>query len=56
MSFKSWLLAPGDDPASMEKALSSGANAIILDIERTVAPARKAQARAMVARFLVGIA
>lgn len=48
------LFVPGDRPDRMEKALASGADAIILDLEDAVAPARKDAARAMVADFLRG--
>ncbi len=49
---RSWLFAPADSPAKMGKAFASGADAIILDIEDSVAEARKAEARLAVAEFL----
>ena len=49
---KSYLFVPGDRPDRMEKALSSGADVLILDLEDSVAPDRKADARKAVAAFL----
>lgn len=49
---RSWLFAPADSPAKMAKAFASGADAIILDIEDSVAEARKPEARLAVADFL----
>jgi citrate lyase subunit beta/citryl-CoA lyase len=49
---RSWLFVPGDSPAKMAKALASGADALILDLEDSVAPSRKAEARDLVASFL----
>jgi len=49
---RSLLFVPGDRPDRMEKALASGADALILDLEDAVAPAAKAGARATVAAFL----
>lgn len=43
---------PGDRPDRMRKALNAGADALILDLEDSVAPAGKARARADVAAFL----
>ena len=54
MTPRSWLFAPGDSPAKMEKALGSGADAVILDLEDSVAPTRKVEARTLVADFLAG--
>jgi len=45
---------PGDRPDRMIKALASGADALILDLEDSVAPARKAEAREAVVDFLRG--
>jgi citrate lyase subunit beta/citryl-CoA lyase len=53
MKLRSLLFVPGDRPDRMEKALTSSADALILDLEDAVAPARKAEAREMVAEFLV---
>ncbi len=49
---RSLLFVPGDRPDRMEKALSSGADALILDLEDAVTPDRKDAARAAVAEFL----
>ncbi|HXH15351.1 MAG TPA: CoA ester lyase [Sphingomonas sp.] len=49
---RSLLFVPGDRPERMVKALGSGADALILDLEDSVAPAGKAAARAHVAAFL----
>lgn len=49
---RSFLFVPGDSSAKMEKALSAGADALILDLEDSVAPAAKAGARQTVAKFL----
>ncbi|WP_375393083.1 HpcH/HpaI aldolase/citrate lyase family protein [uncultured Sphingomonas sp.] len=56
MRLRSLLFVPGDRPERMEKALGAGADALILDLEDSVAPARKAEARAAVAAFLRGAA
>ncbi len=52
MSLRSLLFVPGDRPDRMEKALASGADALILDLEDAVAPAEKARARRCVAEFV----
>ena len=52
MKLRSLLFVPGDRPDRMEKALASGADALILDLEDAVAPAAKPEARHAVARFL----
>jgi citrate lyase subunit beta/citryl-CoA lyase len=49
---RSWLFAPGDTPAKMEKAFHSGVGAVILDLEDSVAEANKSAARAATAAFL----
>ncbi len=49
---RSTLYVPGDRPDRFDKAHSSGADAIILDLEDSVPPASKAQARANVASWL----
>lgn len=49
---RSWLFVPGDRPERMEKALGLGADALILDLEDSVAPANKGAARQAVASFL----
>ena len=52
MTPRSWLFVPGDRPERMEKALASGADALILDLEDSVAPGAKADARSAVGDFL----
>jgi citrate lyase subunit beta / citryl-CoA lyase len=52
MRLRSLLFVPGDRPDRMEKALASGADALILDLEDSVAPSSKAAARQAVAAFL----
>lgn len=52
MRLRSLLFVPGDRPDRMEKALGSGADALILDLEDAVTPAARPQARAEVAAFL----
>ncbi|MBA3676558.1 MAG: CoA ester lyase [Sphingosinicella sp.] len=52
MKLRSLLFVPGDRPDRMEKALQSGADALILDLEDSVAPPAKADARRHVAEFL----
>jgi citrate lyase subunit beta/citryl-CoA lyase len=41
-----WLYVPADRPDRIEKAIASGAHAVIVDLEDGVAPSAKAQARA----------
>ncbi len=49
---RSWLFVPGDDGRKLGKADGAGADALILDLEDSVAPGRKAEARERVAGFL----
>ncbi len=49
---RSLLFVPGDAPRKLEKGLASGADAMILDLEDSVAPGAKAGARDTVAAFL----
>lgn len=49
---RSLLFVPGDDERKLAKAVTSGADALILDLEDSVSPARKAAARASTAAFL----
>jgi citrate lyase subunit beta/citryl-CoA lyase len=53
MRLRSLLFVPGDRPERMDKALGSGADALILDLEDSVAASRKAEARSRVAEFLL---
>ena len=52
---RSYLFVPGDRPDRVAKALASGADAVVLDLEDAVAPAAKAAARALVAQALAGL-
>ncbi|WP_294217235.1 CoA ester lyase [uncultured Sphingomonas sp.] len=52
MRLRSLLFVPGDRPERFAKAAASGADAIILDLEDSVAIAAKAAAREAVARYL----
>ena len=50
--FRSFLFAPGNHPRRVEKSLTLGADAVILDLEDAVANAEKANTRAMVVEAL----
>jgi len=52
MNLRSWLFIPGDSEKKLGKADGAGADALILDIEDSVASERKASARDMVRGFL----
>ena len=52
MRLRSLLFVPGDRPDRMEKALGLGADALIVDLEDSVAASRKGEAREAVAAFL----
>ncbi len=52
MRLRSLLFVPGDRPDQMQKALASGADALILDLEDSVSVPRKDQARRDVAAFV----
>lgn len=52
MTPRSWLFVPADDPRKLAKAAGAGADALILDLEDSVALARKDEARALAADFL----
>ncbi|GAA1624879.1 HpcH/HpaI aldolase/citrate lyase family protein [Catellatospora bangladeshensis] len=49
---RSYLYVPGDAPAKLAKALTVGADALIVDLEDAVPPAAKDTARETVAAFL----
>jgi len=51
---RSFLFVPGDDRRKMEKAGDAGADAVILDLEDSVAAERKSAARELVGDFLRG--
>lgn len=50
--FRSFLFAPGNHPRRVEKCLTLGADAVILDLEDAVANAEKAGTRAVVVQAL----
>ena len=52
MKLRSLLFVPGDRPDRMAKAVASGADVVILDLEDSVSPERKPWARKDVATFL----
>ena len=54
MRMRSFLFVPGDRPERFPKAAASGADVIILDLEDSVVPDRKPDARAAVADYLAG--
>ncbi len=49
---RSWLFVPADSERKLQKAAGSAADALILDLEDSVAPARRAVARKLAAEFL----
>jgi citrate lyase subunit beta/citryl-CoA lyase len=52
---RSVLIVPGSDRRKIEKALLLGADEVVLDLEDAVAPANKAQARALVVDTLAAV-
>ena len=52
MTPRSWLFIPADSEKKLGKADDCGADAVILDLEDAVAPARKPMARDMLREFL----
>ncbi|HKD53841.1 MAG TPA: aldolase/citrate lyase family protein, partial [Steroidobacteraceae bacterium] len=51
-ALRSWLFVPGDSERKQEKALASEADALILDLEDSVVPARLPAARDLVSQRL----
>ncbi len=51
---RSLLFVPADNPRKLQKAVTLGADALIFDLEDAVLPARKCEARTMLAEFLHG--
>jgi citrate lyase subunit beta/citryl-CoA lyase len=49
---RSFLFIPGDSPRKLEKGIGSGADALLLDLEDSIAPEKKTEARAITAAFL----
>jgi citrate lyase subunit beta/citryl-CoA lyase len=54
MKLRSLLFVPADRPERFAKAVASGADALILDLEDSVAPEKKAAGRVAVAEWLAG--
>ena len=54
MTLRSLLFVPADRPERFPKAAASGADALILDLEDSVAPEKKAAGRAAIAEWLGG--
>lgn len=52
MTPRSYLFVPGDRPERFDKALASGADRVVFDLEDAVAPADKPAARQAVAQWL----
>ena len=49
---RSFLFIPGDSPKKLDKGLGSGADALLLDLEDSISPQRKAEARGIAVGFL----
>src|ERR1700744_4149694 len=49
---RSYLFTPADSPKKLEKAMASGADAVIVDLEDSIALDGKAKARESAAAFL----
>jgi citrate lyase subunit beta/citryl-CoA lyase len=49
---RSFLFVPGGDERKLEKALGSGADVLLIDLEDSVAPGEKAAARQTTGAFL----
>ena len=49
---RSLLFIPGDSPRKLDKGMTSGADALLLDLEDSIAPSGKAAARETTAAFL----
>ncbi len=49
---RSFLFVPADGGPKLDKALASGADAVIVDLEDSITPERKPQARAAALAFL----
>jgi citrate lyase subunit beta/citryl-CoA lyase len=55
MDPRTYLFVPGNRPERFAKALASGADAIVLDLEDAVAPSAKGEARDAIARWCGGL-
>lgn len=51
---RTWLFGPGADAATHDAMLASGADALIVDLEDVTPPARRAEARALLPRYVQG--
>lgn len=51
---RTWLFGPGADAAAHDAMLASGADALIVDLEDFTPPARRAEARALLPRYVQG--
>src|SRR3954463_13543604 len=49
---RSFLFVPADGGSKLDKAMASGADAVIIDLEDSITPERKAHARAACVEFL----
>ncbi len=54
MTLRSMLFVPGDSPKKLVKGDGAGADALILDLEDSVAPSQKAHARRLVPDYIAG--
>jgi citrate lyase subunit beta/citryl-CoA lyase len=52
VNLRSFLFVPADDPKKFTKAVASGADAVIIDLEDSVSPERKVEARGLVCEYL----
>ncbi|MDT3687099.1 MAG: CoA ester lyase [Pseudorhodoplanes sp.] len=50
---RSYLFVPGDSPKKLDKGLTSGADAVLIDLEDSISAQRKAEARQITAAFLI---
>src|SRR3954469_198796 len=49
---RSFLFIPGDSPKKLDKGMGSGADALLLDLEDSISPTNKVEARATTLAFL----
>ena len=49
---RSLLFIPGDSPKKLDKGIGSGADALLIDLEDSISPERKIEARAITVAFL----
>src|ERR1700709_2396782 len=49
---RSFLFIPGDSPKKLDKGMGSGADALLLDLEDSISPTNKIEARATTLAFL----